>query len=499
MERRVLLAIFLSFLVLYVYRALVVTPVPKPAAGAPAAAPIAAGGRGTPSQPEAVTNPPAATAAPLPIAAAAPAIGEGRERDIRVENRDVIAVFTTRGARLKSLRLKHYLDQARQPQELVEKEIESLPLPFTLQTANEQTTRVINGAVYEVSGEPAAGASGPVDLCFQYRDDDGLRSVKQFHLDASGYIITFGATVAGGSGDETPTIHWGPAVGDAGEVSRYSQKAEALLFGAADTKPQRLQAKDFSKQSVFDGDFKFAGVDDNYFMIVALSPGPCKVSYQPVTVPPPASSKDPARELVAYSVRPLQGTQNVKFFAGPKDFDVLVSINSDLTQAINFGMFAVIVVPLLRSLKWVHGYIGNYGWSIVLRGAPWFGWIHDLSSHDPYYVLPVLMGATSFWQQKMMPATGGDPAQQKMMMFMPLFMMFIFLWLPAGALIYYVVTNIWTIGQQYLTNYLIGPPNVRTMRPAAERRLKRVGGGKTQAAANDRIGGGKTEATANER
>ncbi|PYQ80356.1 MAG: hypothetical protein DMG03_23160 [Acidobacteria bacterium] len=162
MERRVLLAIFLSFLVLYVYRALVVTPVPKPAAGAPAAAPIAAGGRGTPSQPEAVTNPPAATAAPLPIAAAAPAIGEGRERDIRVENRDVIAVFTTRGARLKSLRLKHYLDQARQPQELVEKEIESLPLPFTLQTANEQTTRVINGAVYEVSGEPAAGASGPV-------------------------------------------------------------------------------------------------------------------------------------------------------------------------------------------------------------------------------------------------------------------------------------------------------------------------------------------------
>src|SRR5437870_11494030 len=104
MERRVLLAIFLSFLVLYVYRALVVTPVPKPAAGAPAAAPIAAGGRGTPSQAEAVTNPPAATAALLPIAAAAPAIGEGRERDIRVENRDVIAVFTTRGDR-KSTRL----------------------------------------------------------------------------------------------------------------------------------------------------------------------------------------------------------------------------------------------------------------------------------------------------------------------------------------------------------------------------------------------------------
>src|SRR5207237_10400557 len=124
------------------------------------------------------------------------------ERTSCAHNPEFIAVFTTRGARLKSLRLKHYLDQARQPQELVEKEIESLPLPFTLQTENEQTTRVINGAVYEVSGEPAAGASGPVDLRFQYRDDDGLRSVKQFHLDASGYIITFGATIAGGSAAE---------------------------------------------------------------------------------------------------------------------------------------------------------------------------------------------------------------------------------------------------------------------------------------------------------
>jgi len=589
MERRVLLAIFLSFLVLYVYQALVVKPVTKPA-GAPPAAAIAPGrGGGAATPPSTPPNPAATTPAPLPIAAAT-AVGGGQERDVRVENGDIIAVFTTRGARLKSLRLKRYLDQARQPQELVEKEIESLPLPFTLQTTNEQATRVINGALYEVSGEPTAGASRPVDLRFEYRDDTGLHAVKQFHFDASGYIITFSAAIDGGD-DQAPTIHWGPAVGDAGEVSRYSQKAEALIFAEADSKPQRLQTKDLSKQSVFDGEFRFAGVDDNYFMTVVLSPGPSKVSYQPVTIPPPANSKDPARELVAYSVQPLRGSQDLKFFAGPKDFDILASIRSDLTQAINFGMFAVIVVPLLRSLKWVHGYIGNYGWSIVvltiiinaimfplrhksavsmrkmqeiqpevkaiqdrysklkatdpakqkmnqelmalyrergvnpaagcvpmlltfpvlfamwallqtsieLRGAPWFGWIHDLSSHDPYYVLPVLMGATSFWQQKMMPATGGDPAQQKMMMFMPLFMMFIFLWLPAGALIYYVVTNVWTIGQQYLTNYLIGPPNVKTMRPAAERRLKRVGGGKTQAAANDRIGGGKTEAAANER
>ena len=55
----------------------------------------------------------------------------------------------------------------------------------------------------------------------------------------------------------------------------------------------------------------------------------------------------------------------MKFFAGPKDFDVLASIDRDLVRAIDFGMFAVLVVPLLRSLKWINGFVGNYGWSII--------------------------------------------------------------------------------------------------------------------------------------
>jgi YidC/Oxa1 family membrane protein insertase len=583
MEKRVLLAIFLSFLVLYLYQALVVKPVPKPPADSVAGpAPAAEPARPTapaPVAPEA--SPVAAAAAATPPSNASPLVSEPRERDVTVETRDIIAIFTNRGARLKSLRLKHYLDpQTRQPQELIERNLPNQPLPFSLQTPNEATTRTLNGALYAVAGEPSEGAAtSATDLRFEYRDSAGVRASKQFHFDPSSYVITFAATVAEGETPVTPTVLWGAAVGDAGEVNRFTQRPEALI----DTvdKVQRLAAKDLAKQSVYDGDFRFAGVDDNYFMTVVLTPGPSKISYQPITIPPPSGSKDAGRELVAYSVEPHEN-HPLKFFAGPKDFDVLSAISPDLTRAINFGMFAVIVVPLLRSLKWVHASIGNWGWSIVLltviinaimfplrhksavsmrkmqeiqpevkaiqdrysklkatdpakqkmnqelmtlyrergvnpaagcvpmlltfpvlfamwallqtsielRGAPWFGWIHDLSSHDPYYVLPVLMGATSFWQQKMMPAAGGDPAQQKMMMFMPLFMMFIFLWLPAGALIYYVVTNVWTIGQQYLTNYLIGPPNVRTVRPAAERRLKRLGGGGG--------GGAKREATANE-
>jgi len=95
------------------------------------------------------------------------------------------------------------------------------------------------------------------------------------------------------------------------------------------------------------------------------------------------------------------------------------------------------------------------------------------------------MGISQVWQQRLAPATGMDPAQQKMMLVMPVFFTFLFLWYPAGVALYWLVNNLWAIGQQYATNYLIGPPNVRTIRPAAERRMKRAGGGKTDAAARE--------------
>jgi len=86
--------------------------------------------------------------------------------------------------------------------------------------------------------------------------------------------------------------------------------------------------------------------------------------------------------------------------------------------------------------------------SIELRGAPFMGWVTDLSVADPYYVFPVLMGATMFIQQKLTPSMG-DPMQQKIMMFLPIVFTFLFLTFPAGLVIYWTVNNILTISQQY--------------------------------------------------
>ena len=86
--------------------------------------------------------------------------------------------------------------------------------------------------------------------------------------------------------------------------------------------------------------------------------------------------------------------------------------------------------------------------SIELRGAPFIGWITDLSVADPYYVTPVMMGATMFLQQKMTPSAG-DPMQQKIMMVLPIVFTFLFITFPAGLVIYWTINNILTIAQQY--------------------------------------------------
>ena len=85
--------------------------------------------------------------------------------------------------------------------------------------------------------------------------------------------------------------------------------------------------------------------------------------------------------------------------------------------------------------------------SIELRGAPFVGWIKDLSVADPYYVWPVVMGVTMFLQQKLNPSIG-DPTQQKIMMMLPIVFTFLFMSFPSGLVLYWTVNNILTISQQ---------------------------------------------------
>jgi YidC/Oxa1 family membrane protein insertase len=570
MERRVLLAIFLCFLVLYAWQALIVRPGVKPGTtGATPAGATPAPGADQAAAPAPASVPPPDLAPAMP--AVSTLVADSDERDVRIETPHVIAVFTNRGGRLKSWRLKAYQDANHEPLELVTTELaRSQPLPFSLDTADKATSDRLNGALYAVQ-------QSDTGVTFEYRDSAGIHAVKEFQLDPATYTLTFRAAASQDDQPLAAAVAWGPGLGDQdSQAGRYAVKPGGIFSAAG--KISRLAASKVATQPAYEDDFEYVGVDDLYFMTAAVKPGRAKVTYHTVNVPPAPGTTQLARDLMAYTLEPANHGEALTYYVGPKDFDALAKIDRSFVKAINFGMFSVLVVPLLRSLNWIYGYVGNYGWAILiltvfinvvlfplnhksvvsmrkmqeiqpevkaiqerysklkatdpakqkmnqemmalyrergvspasgcipivltlpvflafyallttaieLRGAPFIGWIHDLSQPDPYYAMPILVGLSQVWQQWMTPATGMDPAQQKMMMIMPIVLIFVFVSTPSGALIYWLVGNVWRVGQMQLTNYMIGPPHVRIPgNAAAERRLKRVGGGKTESAAKE--------------
>jgi len=554
MEKRVFIAVLLSFLILAAYQAYfapppanTTTPPSATSAAPPAANAALPGGAPTAS--------PAAT--PAPVKPATAVVGDGRARDIVVDTDDVVAVFSTEGAVLTSWKLKHYLAApdskgASALLDLVPSAVTG-DKPFTLRTDDAATSSVLAHALYRPSVDHLSLGASSGTLNFEYQDQSGLDARKTFHFrpDGKPYVIGLNATVDVAGKTQPITVSWGPGLG-LGYVpdgSREAQPAAGILW--RNDKVERPAAKTLAEAPAYDDTFLYAGVSDHYFLSVVF-PGQhaVRLQYQPITAPvPDDATKKATRTFVAYSVS-VPEAGSLTFFFGPKDFNVLHAVDPQLVRAIDFGFFAWLVVPLLQALKWVNGYVHNYGWSIVvltilmnlaifplrhrsmvsmkkmqalqpevkaiqdrfakykitdperqkanqevmalykakgvnpasgcipmvltfpllfafyallgssieLRGAPFVLWIHDLSLRDPFYVLPLVMAASMFWQQRMMPTAGGDPIQQKMFMFMPLIFLFSFLWSPSGLAVYWFTSNLMAIGQQYVTNRLIAAP-----------------------------------------
>ena len=107
------------------------------------------------------------------------------------------------------------------------------------------------------------------------------------------------------------------------------------------------------------------------------------------------------------------------------------------------GCLPILVqMPVFISLYWV------LFESVQLRHAPFMLWIQDLSVMDPYFILPILMGASMMLQMSLNP-TPPDPMQAKIMKLMPLIFTVFFLWFPAGLVLYWLVNNILSISQQW--------------------------------------------------
>ena len=113
------------------------------------------------------------------------------------------------------------------------------------------------------------------------------------------------------------------------------------------------------------------------------------------------------------------------------------------------GCFPILLqIPVFIALYWA--LLG----AVEMRGAPWMGWIQDLSAQDPYYILPTIMVAT-MWAQNQLNPTPPDPMQAKVMMIMPFAFGVLFFFFPAGLVLYWVVNNVLSIAQQWHINRAI--------------------------------------------
>jgi len=339
-----------------------------------------------------------------------------------------------------------------------------------------------------------------------------------------------------------------PMVGSIQQVMSYPAEPKvkdnrfdtAGSFLYADNALHADKFKDVSGSSKkYDKGVLWAGFADKYFLsailvennsIASVELKKSAAGFMESIVSSPQVVVDPGKSA----------TVTHRLFVGPKDIDILKAQGNSLVQSLDLGWFTVIAKPLLYTLKFFYGYVGNYGiaiiivtiilkalffplthksyksmkdmqkiqpkmaalkekfkddrdamnkavmelyrdhkvnplggclpmvvqipvffalykalmFSIELRHAPFFLWVTDLADKDPYYVTPVIMGITMFIQQKMTPSQM-DPIQQKMMLALPVVFTFMFLSFPSGLVLYWLVNNVLTIGQQMYINKLV--------------------------------------------
>lgn len=277
-----------------------------------------------------------------------------------------------------------------------------------------------------------------------------------------------------------------------------------------------------------------ASLNSQYFALALINKSDIYPSIKEVVKPGTQSGHV---DVTYQTPQPVENMAfNYDFYFGPKDMDILAGVDEELTDLIDYGFFAFIGKPLLWTLKWLHGFLKNWGLAIIaltfllrtvllpiniysfksmrkmqkiqprlkeikekfkgdpqrmnqetmllmkqekanplsgcvpmllqipiffaffqvlgksieLYKAPFFLWIQDLSVKDPFFVLPILVGAAFFLQQKITPTPTMDPAQQKVMQFVPLIFCVFMISMPSGLTLYMVVNSLFAIAQQYI-------------------------------------------------
>ena len=563
MDKRTLLAVVLSIIVLLIYQNFFVKP-PVKTEPAPQQQTTVAPQVAKPA-PESTAATAAAPAAPVQPAVAThrtpPQVSTGTERDVVVETPLFRALLTTRGGTLKSLQLKQYKTELEDSEDVVDKFLrligqgkpkrtggpkpvelvhvaEGMPKPFSV-SFPDSTVQVPENGFYETDKATVDLTKGsePQRLTFSQTYPGELKIEKIYTFRPDKYSLEMEVRLQNlGSAplNQNGGITWYQYVDPAAPTDSYGHDGPVSYIAKSIDRPEVAKME---ADKTLGPDVSWGGFESKYFIAAMIPQNPSLTSLR--------MTKD-GSNLVGVGLRGPKnvipagqsGSFHYSLYLGPKDHSILKAQNVGLENAIDFGDWLKwLAIPLLVVLKFLYGYVGNYGIAIIiltiliklifwplgnksyksmkemqklqpkmtalrekykndkarlsqesmalykahkvnplggclpmvvqipvffglykallyaieLRHSPLFWWIQDLSAKDPYYITPLVMGATMFVQQKMTP-TGADPMQAKIMLFMPIIFTFMFLNFPSGLVIYWLFNNIISIGQQVYIN-----------------------------------------------
>jgi len=354
---------------------------PKPPAHLPQQNPPAVSAPAT-SEPSAAASAQAEqtpSAAPSIVSAAAtptaPLTQDTQERTIVVENALYRVEFSNRGAVVKSWQLKKYKDDSK-PQKILDlvhprAAADTGGWPFSMVIDDPQLEKAANSGLYKVSGD-SASLTAPADLAFTWSDGH-LEVTKKFHFDHS-YVLNVETSVTYNGTRLHGGLAWRGGFGDLTVTNPipvetvttfYSENGKLSTFAH-----KKLDAPE-KWGNVWMGGKSFAGIADRYFAVAFLppndSPGTLlETRYWKVFHSIQVDGKDQSEPIPEVAVVTRAQPTALRVYVGPKDYDDLKAIHPPLHSLVQFGWLEIIADPLFHGLKWLHTYVPNWGWAIVV-------------------------------------------------------------------------------------------------------------------------------------
>jgi len=487
-------------------------------------------------------------------------------KEIIVETDLFTAIFTNKGAGLKSFILKNYNDDTHQPMDLISSRVnqkfgphEIYPFyfsPFENQEEKKDFFLLLNQQQFKYDGNPTVNimnsGENTKEILFKYSNIEKNISVyKRFIFSNNSYVFEVNLQVVkNGRIIEAPIVFGPDLESNVSEnrmmqaplrIDTYNgQDKEKISFASLKTEGNPEELVEEAKGTV-GSHFEWAAYDTNYFAAIFKTRG--QIDYTHLKVKNKIEKDKPK----TYSYIIVNNPNLV--YLGPKDEKILEKVQKnylfkDLNKVVDYGWMFIgsIASIMLKGIVFIYGFIPNYGWALVIftifikillfpltyassvsmakmqtlqpkikaikkkyknlrdpqqrrqmneetmalyrqekvnpaggclpmllqmpilfaffrllpisinfRHEPWILWITDLSVKDPFYILPILMGVTQIIVTKMSP-TSGDSTQKKLAYIMPVVFVLLFMHYSAGLNLYWFISNLLQVGQQYIIN-----------------------------------------------